>query len=78
MDYFNYTNKMAKTIYTKNRAFTKLKTICLGFIVRMASKDSMNRVALGISLGILFGFSCAYMWFKVGTYEVILPEPNIR
>ena len=69
---------MAKTIYVKNRVFTKLKSICLGYIVRMASKDSMNRVALGISLGILFGFSCAYMWFKVGTYDVILPEPNIR
>ena len=69
---------MAKTLYAKNRVFTKLKVLCLGYIVRMASKDSMNRVALGISLGILFGFSCAYMWFKVGTYEVILPEPNIR
>ena len=78
MDYFTYMTKMAKTLYAKNRVFTKLKALCLGYIVRMASKDSMNRVALGISLGILFGFSCAYMWFKVGTYEVILPEPNIR
>ena len=78
MDYLRYMTKMAKTIYVRNRVFTKLKSICLGYIVRMASKDSMNRVALGISLGILFGFSCAYMWFKVGTYEVILPEPNIR
>ena len=41
--------------------------------------EKMNRVASGVLLGIVFGFSCAYMWFKVGTYELVPgPASHIR
>ena len=36
----------------------------------------MNRMALGVSLGMVFGFSCAYMWFKVETYDFTPQGPS--
>ena len=49
------------------------------FVLGVICDSKMNRVATGILLGIVFGFSCAYMWFKVGTYELVPgPVANIR
>ena len=54
------------------RAIKGANNICLNLCKSMSTaKSSMNRLALGVSLGILFGFSCAYMWFKIGTYDVL-------
>ena len=47
---------------------------CLDFSKTMRTgRNSMSRLALGVSLGMLYVFSCAHMWFKVGTYDVVLP-----
>ena len=54
------------------KALKSADNICSNLFISVSTaKSSMNRLALGVSLGILFGFSCAYMWFKIGAYDVL-------